>query len=198
MYPQVSCFRFLLILCLFFQGAHLTHLALVLTSRFGSRKTVILHSVAPCVAAEPDERATFGHLRVCQEIVQHAAALQSCHGAWRPFFQNPRKKQSPLEFPTQTSKSCLQWCGPPAAAPLFSRVQAALAALCVPLFRAGCACVAGCGPSPCPPAEGFSPRSGAPFCFVLPVPREPLLLTSLLPLSRVSSALSHLGSDGCF
>ena len=49
-----------------------------------------------------------------------------------------------------------------------------------------------------PIASSGAPRSGAPFCFVLPVSREPLLLTSLLPLSRVSSALSHLGSDGCF
>ena len=38
MCTQVSCFRFLLILCLFFQRAHLTHRALVLTLRLAHEK----------------------------------------------------------------------------------------------------------------------------------------------------------------
>ena len=110
-----------------------------------------------------------------------------------PMLSRSTKKRSSQVSPTQTSQLLWQRRVPPAAAPLSSRAQAALAAFVVLLVWAGSACAASCVPFPCPPA-GLSVSCS--FYLVCPVPQETLLLTQLSPpspppLSRVSSAQSH-------
>ena len=127
-----------------------------------------------------------------------------------PMFSKSTKKQSPLKFPMQTLKSCLQWSGLPqprhcsavcrlhlqlCVCTCFGPVVLALrAAGRLPALRRRALPQSACSPlSPVGPLGLV-----LPFCLVCPVLREPLLLTPLLLLSCVSSALSHLGSDGCF
>ena len=89
------------------------------------------------------------------------------------------KKRSSQVSPTKTSQLLLQRRVPPAATPLSSRAQAALAAFIVLLVWADSACAAGCVPvplpscvGPCPVCVPPSPPAGH-LSLVPPLPRVP-------------------------